>query len=186
MISGDFMLKKIEYTKNNLLSDKIRDIFICPICNNAIKLQNTSLICKNKHCFDINKKGYFTLLKKNKLRIDNTYDLKLFKNRIDFINNGFYDELHLLISKIINKKNNNKLIVDMGCGDGTHDDKILRLLNNNEVYIIGTDISKIGIECSSNYVSNNFVPLICDLNYMPLKDNSVDIILNILSPSNEQ
>lgn len=74
----------------------------------------------------------------------------------------------------------------MGCSDGTHDDKILRLLNNNEVYIIGTDISKIGIECSSNYVSNNFVPLICDLNYMPLKDNSVNIILNILSPSNEQ
>ena len=65
------MLKKIEYTKNNLLNKKIENIFMCPICYNDIKIHNNSLICKNGHCYDISKKGYFTLLKKNKLRIDN-------------------------------------------------------------------------------------------------------------------
>ncbi len=180
------MLKKIEYTKQNLNNNIIKNILICPICNNKITLQNNSLICKNKHCFDITKKGYFTLIKKNKLRNETIYDTNLYINRINFINNNFYDELHKLISKIINTKNNSQLIVDMGCGDGTHDNKILNLINNKETHIIGIDISKNGIELSSNYVNNNFIPIIADLNYLPINNKSTDIILNILSPSNEQ
>lgn len=74
----------------------------------------------------------------------------------------------------------------MGCGDGTHDNIILTLTNDNKSFIIGTDISKVGIECATDYVNNNFIPLVADLNYMPLKDNCTDVILNILSPSNEK
>ncbi len=180
------MLKKSEYTQKNLLDTKIIDIFMCPICNSNISLHNNSLICKKKHCYDITKKGYFTLLKKNKLRVDTVYDPSLFKNRIAFINAGYYNELHGLISKIIKDNNPHKIIVDMGCGDGTHDNKILTLINNKQSYIIGSDISKSGIEYATNYVNNNFIPLVSDLNYMPLKSNSVDVILNILSPSNEK
>ena len=36
------MLKKIEYTKNNLLNKKIENIFMCPICYNDIKIHNNS------------------------------------------------------------------------------------------------------------------------------------------------
>ncbi len=180
------MLKKIEYTKNNLSAIGIISAFICPICHDSVELHENSLICNNNHCYDITKKGYFTLLKKNKLRIDNIYDTNLFENRIKFINSGFYDELHILISKIIKEKTNSKIIIDMGCGDGTHDNIILNLINDKSIFLIGTDISKNGIECATNYVSNNFIPLVADLNYMPLKENSADIILNILSPSNEK
>lgn len=180
------MLKKNEYTRKNLLNENIVNIFMCPICNSNIKLYNNSLICEKNHCYDITKKGYFTLLKRNKLRIDSTYDGNLFKNRTEFINNGFYDELHTLISKIIREKSNFQIIVDMGCGDGTHDNAILNMLNTKKCYIIGTDISKYGIEYATNYVSNNFIPFIADLNYMPLKDKTIDVILNILSPSNEK
>lgn len=125
-------------------------------------------------------------MKNNKSRIDNVYNKNLFVNRVEFINKGFYQELHKLISKIIAEKGSSQVIVDMGCGDGTHDNIILNLIGNNKTFIIGTDISKIGIECSTNYVNNNFIPLVADLNYMPLKDKCVDIILNILSPSNEK
>jgi len=180
------MLKKIDYTKNNLSANQINSIFICPVCKYDINLEGNSLVCGNGHCFDISRKGYFTLLRKNKSRIDDVYNSLLFKNRISFINEGFYDELHLLISQIINKKSNSSIIVDMGCGDGTHDNKILHLLNNKTAYVIGADLSKIGIEYSSLYVSNNFIPIVSDLNYLPLKNNCADIILNILSPSNEQ
>ena len=180
------MLKKIEYTKSNLLNKKIENIFICPICHSNIKIYKNSLICEKNHCYDIAKKGYFTLLKKNKLRIDNIYDINLFKNRMEFIKKGFYYELHKLISKIIIEKGNSQVIVDMGCGDGTHDNMILNLINNSQSFIIGADISKVGIECATDYVKSNFIPLVADLNYMPLKNKSVDVILNILSPSNEK
>lgn len=180
------MLKKIEYTKKNLNNSMITNIFCCPICHSSIKICDNSLICSKNHCYDITKKGYFTLLKKNKLRNDNTYDTNLFRNRIKFISNGFYSELHKLISKIIMKKGESQIIIDMGCGDGTHDNIILKLINNNQSFIIGTDISKAGIECATDYVNNNLVPLVADLNYMPIKDNCADVILNILSPSNEK
>ncbi len=180
------MLRKIEYTKENLSNVIITKIFRCPICHNSIKISDNSLICDKNHCYDITKKGYVTLLKKNKLRIDNTYDINLFKNRTEFISKGFYSELHSLLSQIIKEKGTSQLIVDMGCGDGTHDNIILNLINDNQTFIVGTDISKVGIECSTNYVSNNFIPLVADLNYMPLKDECTDVILNILSPSNEK
>ena len=180
------MLKKIEYTKSNLLNEKIENIFICPICHSNIRIYKNSLICEKNHCYDIAKKGYFTLLKKNKLRIDNIYDINLFKNRMEFIKKGFYCELHKLISKIIIEKGNSQVIVDMGCGDGTHDNMILNLISNSQSFIIGVDISKVGVECATDYVKNNFIPLVADLNYMPLENKSVDVILNILSPSNEK
>lgn len=185
MLQVIYVLKKIEYTKDNLLRTNIINILRCPICQNNINIINNSLICENNHCFDITKKGYFTLLRKNQLRIDNIYDRNLFKNRIQFINNKFYNELHILISKIIKEHKGTNIIVDMGCGDGTHDKIILDYLKDKHSFIIGTDISKNGIEFATNYVSNNFIPLVCDLNYMPLKNNSIDVILNILSPSNE-
>ena len=112
--------------------------------------------------------------------------MNLFENRVRFINSGFYDELHKLISKIIKDVGNFKVIIDMGCGDGTHDNMILNLIDDAQSYVVGVDISKVGIECATDYVSNNFIPLISDLNYMPLKDNCADVILNILSPSNEK
>lgn len=181
-----YMLKKIEYVKNNLLNLTIEDIFWCPICHCSIRISENSLVCSRNHCYDISKKGYLTLLRKNKLRIDNIYDANLFRNRIKFISDGFYIELHELISKIIKEKGKSQVIVDMGCGDGTHDNIILTLTNDNKSFIIGTDISKVGIECATDYVNNNFIPLVADLNYMPLKDNCTDVILNILSPSNEK
>lgn len=74
----------------------------------------------------------------------------------------------------------------MGCGDGTHDNKIYSLLKNKQSFLLGIDIANEGIICSSDYVGNNFIPIIADLNDMPFVDNKVDIILNILSPSNEK
>ena len=41
------------------------------------------------------------------VKLSEVYDINLFNNRIEFIKKGFYDELHLLISKIINEKRKN-------------------------------------------------------------------------------
>jgi len=126
-----------------------------------------------------------TLNKHNKHRNEKFYDSILFDNRTKFIDGNFYNSLHEIISTIINKKNNAKYIVDMGCGDGTHDNKILDLLTDKDTYLFGVDISKEGIVYSSNYVDKKIIPIVADLNDLPFVDNSIDVILNILSPSNE-
>ena len=178
------MLKKIDYTKNSLRN--IEKIFSCPICKTKMFLSENSLKCFNNHCFDISRKGCISLLKNNKKRNDKIYDHLLFENRKQFINSLFYEKLHLLIANIINDKENSNIIVDMGCGDGTHDNKIYNLLKNKASFLLGIDLSNDGIVCSSEYVYNNFIPIIADLNDMPIIDKTVDVLLNILSPSTEK
>ena len=177
-------LKKIDYLKNNLTI--VIDKFICPICNSDITMFDNSLKCKNNHTYDISNKGYFVFYKTSKIKNSKIYDTDLFTNRRNFINGGFYDELHTLISQIIVKKNNANLILDLGCGEATHDRIILQKTNNINNKIIGVDISKDGIKMASDYVNSNIIPAVLDLNNLPFKPETFDIIIDILSPSNEK
>ena len=176
------MLKKLDYVKNSIR--EIENVFICPVCKNDMYLFENSLKCHDNHCFDISKKGCLTLMKNTRKINEKIYDNMLFQNRTEFINYGFYEKMHKKIAEIISDSYS-EIIVDMGCGDGTHDKKICDLVDNKKINLIGIDLSKVGVEYFSNYVSDNFIPVVSDLNNMPINDSSVDLILNILSPSNE-
>lgn len=174
-------MKKVNYSIENYKN--LNSILICPLCSNYLSIDNNSLVCLNNHTFNISKKGTAILYKTSRLKKDKLYDKNLFINRRNFINSSFYDEIHSKISTII-KKYNNDIILDMGSGEGTHDYKIMQNLNTKSK-IIGIDLSKDGIDLFNDYIDNNFHGIVADLNNIPLKDESIDIILNILSPSNE-
>lgn len=175
-------LKKIDYLRNNIIM--VKDKLLCPICNSDVNIINNSIKCNNKHTFDISNKGYFVFYKTSKIKSSRIYDSELFASRREFINYGFYAELHNIISNIINTRGDSKLILDLGCGEATHDKFIIDNTNNNT--IIGVDISKEGIKMASDYVANNIIPIILDLNNLPFKQDTFDIIIDILSPSNEK
>ena len=175
-------MKKINYFISNY--NKLSEILICPFCSEKLNFCNNSLKCINNHTFNISKKGTTILYKTSKLKQDKIYNKNLFTNRRNFINNGFYDELHNKICNIIQDRENQK-ILDMGSGEGTHDYKILKKLNNNNLQMIGIDLSKDGIDLYNDYINDNTIGIVSDLNNVPIKDKSIDVILNILSPSNE-
>lgn len=177
-------LKKIDYLKGNLAT--IRDKFVCPVCNCDVNIVDNSLKCENNHTFDFSNKGYFIFYRTSKIKNSKIYDSDLFLHRRKFINYGFYEELHNLISKIINRKEKKELILDLGCGEATHDKIILNKIENNDSKIIGVDISKDGIKIASDYVNSNIIPIVLDLNNLPFKSETFDIIIDILSPSNEK
>lgn len=175
-------MKKIDYFISNY--NKLSEILICPFCSEKLNFCNNSLKCTNNHTFNISKKGTTILYKTSKLKQDKIYNKNLFTNRRNFINNGFYDELHNKICNIIQDRENQK-ILDMGSGEGTHDYKILKKLNNNNLQMIGIDLSKDGIDLYNDYINDNTIGIVSDLNNVLIKDKSIDVILNILSPSNE-
>ena len=176
-------MKKIDYAKQNL--NDIHTIISCPFCFASVVLKNNSIICSNNHTFDISKKGTVIFYRTSKLKKNKIYDNNLFINRRKFINCGFYDELHSEISKII-AQYNAKTILDMGSGEGTHDIKIIKRLNNKSIKLIGLDLAKDGIDLANDFISNNYIGIVGDLNQLPFKDNTIDLILNILSPANEK
>ena len=176
------MLKKRDLIKN--LLSKHQDCIICPICNSNIEIVNYSLKCLNNHNFDISKKGNIILYRTSKIKEDKIYDTELFVNRRRFILEGFYYQMHNIVSKLINDNfQTEAVILDMGCGEGTHDILIREKLKL-ESKIIGIDLSKSAIELSTDYAYDNFIPILSDLNRLPIADNTIDVILNILSPSN--
>ena len=176
-------MKKIDYAKQNL--NDIHTIISCPFCFASVVIKNNSIICSNNHTFDISKKGTVIFYRTSKLKKNKIYDNNLFINRRKFINCGFYDELHSEISKII-AQYNAITILDMGSGEGTHDIKIIKRLNNKSIKLIGLDLAKDGIDLANDFISNNYIGIVGDLNQLPFKDNTIDLILNILSPANEK
>lgn len=163
-------------------------LFACPICESPMRVINLrSLTCSNQHTFDIAKQGYINLLlQQNKTH----YDKDLFTARRQIIaKNGFFDRLTAMLSQIINNQTTDQgvlKLVDMGSGEGTHLANIDDTLQTNftqSVVGIGIDIAKEGILTAAKSYEN-VVWMVADLAHTPLMDQTCDVILNILSPSN--
>lgn len=175
-------------TKSALYMSKHESLLKCPICNTSIKVLDLKCIaCSNRHTFDIAKQGYLNLMTH---QIKTNYDRSLFEARRNvIIESGFFGPLHAEITSKINDhtaSKNELSLVDMGSGEGSHLYRITNKLQTDSdktINGIGIDISKEGIlEAAKNY--ENFIWIVADLAKTPFIDHSVDVMLNILSPSN--
>ena len=139
--------------------------YICPICSNNLIFKNDTMICKSRHNFDISKKGIICLLNTGKFKTNHIYD-ELYKNIACIINN--YTKSYISI-------------IDLGCGEGKIDNCIIEELNKDYCFL-GIDYNKDAVNLALDYEKENIGFIVSDVNHLPIKNNSVDIILNILSP----
>jgi 23S rRNA (guanine745-N1)-methyltransferase len=172
--------------KSAELVNKYVHVFSCPICKSPMKVTHLkSLVCLNNHTFDFAKQGYVNMLTRS---TNSHYNKELFNARHQIImESGLYALLHKKISEVItehlNAINDEIAILDAGCGEGSHLQRILDECNNETVIGAGIDISKEGIRmAASNYKES--IWLVGDLANSPVADQSCRVILNILSPAN--
>lgn len=67
------------------------DVLSCPLCHSALKLQEGSLVCPKRHCFDIAKQGYVNLLGPS--RQSAHYSKESFESRMAILEAGYYDHV---------------------------------------------------------------------------------------------
>ncbi|MEL4026588.1 putative RNA methyltransferase [Lysinibacillus endophyticus] len=152
-------------------------VFSCPICKEGMEVtEDGQVICDNNHSFIIAKQGYVNLMVKPTTSM---YSKNLFESRKDILNSGLYDPLQQAITKYIGK--DAKTLLDTGCGEGSHLERICSSLDS--VLAVGIDISKEGIQTAAKYYENK-IWCVGDLANSPFKEQSFDVILNILSPAN--
>lgn len=144
----------------------------CPLCHEQVEVNDASIVCANRHTFDFTKQGYVNLAPQ---RSEELYTKELFAARRDIITSGFYDPLHQELAKVVGQAT---VIADLGCGEGTH---LQKLLPQGAVGI-GIDLAKEGVKMAASY--DNVLWQVADLANIPLTTSSVDTIVNILSPSN--
>lgn len=172
------MLSKFQSSVKFILN---KNLLHCPICNKSFYLKEGSLVCENNHNFNIAKNGSVCLVKGGKLKIDKHYDKNLFFNRRSLISEDFFKPVEEVIITMI-KKYKNPLILDLGCGEGSIGFRICREIKDSE--LIFFDYSKIAINMATDFLNEKQMAIVSDVNFIPIKDRSIDVILNFLSPIN--
>ncbi|WP_173276604.1 MULTISPECIES: putative RNA methyltransferase [unclassified Streptococcus] len=155
--------------------------FACPICRENLTLVESSLKCNNRHSFDLAKFGYVNLAPQIKQSVN--YDKENFQNRQQILESGFYRAILEAISDLLSNSKNAKTILDIGCGEGFYSRKLQESHPDKTFYAfdISKDSVQIAAKSEPNWAVNWFVG---DLARLPIKDASMDILLDIFSPAN--
>ena len=155
--------------------------FACPICQENLTLLETSLKCCNRHSFDLAKFGYVNLAPQIKQSAN--YDKENFQNRQQILESGFYQAILDAVSDLLASSKTTTTILDIGCGEGFYSRKLQE--SHSEKTFYAFDISKDSVQIAAksepNWTVNWFVG---DLARLPIKDASMDILLDIFSPAN--
>ena len=155
--------------------------FACPICQENLTLVESSLKCCNRHSFDLAKFGYINLAPQIKQSAN--YDKENFQNRQQILEAGFYQAILEAVSNLLASSKTATTILDIGCGEGFYSRKLQE--NHPEKTFYAFDISKDSVQIAAksepNWAVNWFVG---DLARLPIKDASMDILLDIFSPAN--
>ena len=155
--------------------------FACPICQENLTLIESSLKCNNRHSFDLAKFGYVNLAPQIKQSAN--YNKENFQNRQQILEAGFYQAILEAVSDLLSNSKNAKTILDIGCGEGFYSRKLQERHPDKTFYAfdISKDSVQIAAKSEPNWAVNWFVG---DLARLPIKDASMDILLDIFSPAN--
>ena len=155
--------------------------FACPICQENLTVVETSLKCSNRHSFDLAKFGYVNLAPQIKQSAN--YDKENFQNRQQILEAGFYQAILKGISDLLATKPFTKTVLDIGCGEGFYSRKLQEVHPEKTFYAfdISKDSVQIAAKSEPNWAINWFVG---DLAHLPIKDASMNILLDIFSPAN--
>lgn len=174
------MTKKI---KSAQFANEFKHVFQCPVCKSSMEVVDfKSLVCRKNHSFDFAKQGYVNMLTRS---VQSQYDKELFLARNQIImESNLYSPLHEKLSEVIWKHSKESLMVlDAGCGEGSHLKRIFDTYENEALTGIGLDISKEGVRMAASKYGE-MIWLVGDLANSPIADHSIDVMLNILSPAN--
>ena len=155
--------------------------FACPICQENLVLIETSLKCCNRHSFDLSKFGYVNLAPQIKQSAN--YDKENFQNRQQILEAGFYQAILEAVSDLLASSETSTTVLDIGCGEGFYSRKLQERHPDKTFYAfdISKDSVQIAAKSEPNWAVNWFVG---DLARLPIKDASMDILLDIFSPAN--
>ena len=155
--------------------------FAYPIYQEDLSLVESSLKCSNRHSFDLAKFGYVNLAPQIKQSAN--YDKENFQNRQQILEAGFYQVILEGVSDLLATKPSAKTVLDIGCGEGFYSRKLQESHSDKTFYAfdISKDSIQIAAKSEANWAVNWFVG---DLARLPIKDASMDILLDIFSPAN--
>jgi 23S rRNA (guanine745-N1)-methyltransferase len=157
------------------------NLFTCPICKERFEKSGNSLVCSNRHCFDLSKRGYVNLLRPSKSGgVRHGDDKLMVESRKNFLNAGFYAPLAKTITEILREKApKNATVLDAGCGEGYYTVETKKALQTESVY--GVDVSRDAIHAAS-LRDKSLRLAVASIFDLPVPKDSIDVLLNLFAP----
>ncbi|QOS80670.1 methyltransferase domain-containing protein [Paenibacillus sp. JNUCC31] len=155
----------------------------CPVCHRTMTMISRDHIqCSSRHSFDLARQGYINFMTRF---FKGNYDKRLFTAKRNILTqSAIYTPLIVLIRNWIEDYTTDSSqplhILDAGAGEGT---LLEQITQNTPAVGWGIDIAKEGIAMASSTYDQQ-IWFVGDLAYSPFAEGQLDVILNILSPSN--
>lgn len=154
-------------------------LLACPICRAPLSpAPPASVRCQSGHCFDLSGKGYASFavnLKPSK------YEKPLFESRRAVFDAQFYTPVVNALADFLRRSGKAMPVVaDIGCGDGYYTRALSSLVPG--VYI-ALDIVREAVALGARG-GNDALWCVGDLAHLPIADQCVDVLLDVLTPSN--
>ncbi len=95
--------------------------FTCPLCHQPLTQINNSVICPQRHQFDVAKEGYINLLPvQHKRSRDPGDSAEMMQARRAFLDAGHYQPLRDAVINLLRERlgQSATAILDIGCGEG--------------------------------------------------------------------
>ncbi len=158
----------------------------CPACASELALRDKSYICENGHLYDVSKYGYVNLLLANKKNTKIPGDNQdMIKSRSSFLNKAYYQGLSNTINKsisLINSKNQEKKILDIGCAEGYYLDQLKKSFTPDSKHLLGgIDISKYAIQLAAKRKMQASLA-VANIYDLPFLSKEFDIVFSVFAP----
>lgn len=151
-------------------------IFVCPICKNTLLRRARSLVCENRHTFDIAKEGHVNLLRTaGSLHGDNR---QMVQARRAFLEKGYYSHLKEAVKNAVASYVPSGTLLDSGCGEGYYTEALTSLTS---LSVYGIDISSRAAALAAKKPNIRGVA-VASAYALPVQDASCDALTNIFSP----
>lgn len=161
------------------MDDTLISMLRCPICGSTMFRKDNSLLCANRHCYDVARQGYVNFVPGQK---DMFYRKELFESRAKVFEAGIYAPVVQRLSDVLEEyvPGENPVILDAGCGEGYY---IKNVCPGRGMVRAGFDLSKDAVRLAARgQKTASFFA--ADLKNIPLQNRTCDAVLDIFTPAN--
>ena len=153
-------------------------VLICPICGEQLNRADRSLLCPNRHSFDVARQGYVNLLtvqQKHSLNPGDTREQVL--SRRAFLEKGYYAPILNTLIDTAREFGITGPILDVGCGEGYYSAQLAAALNAE---LVGFDISKEAVRCAAaKYKGPTW--LTATAAHIPVRDGAAQLVTSLFA-----
>ncbi len=160
----------------------------CPVCGDRLcrSEEGNSLLCQNRHSFDIARQGYINLTN-GKAAPDSGDPKEMVAARKVFLDSGAYLPFASSVADIIKDELGSLsflTVADAGCGEGYYTVHIAK----EGATVYGFDLSKsavrsASVRASAEKVSESSLFSVASVYSLPLLDGSCDALISLFAPA---